>query len=155
LSANPAARHLLLCGCSVERVRHDYGLDLIVFTYTAEGEVESGEIFIQLKATDRLKVLSGGGAISFRLDRADLRAWLEQHMPVILVVYDAEQDKAYWLYVQAYFAKQPTFNLAGAGKEVTVHIPTANVLDQAAVKQFARFRDRITARIKKVIEHHE
>src|SRR5439155_4082722 len=93
LSANYVEKQALLCGFSVERVRHDYGLDLILFTYDPQGEVESGEIFLQLKATDRVQLVAKGKFIAYRLERTDLHSWLSQFLPVILVVYDASADR--------------------------------------------------------------
>ncbi len=44
LSANHVERHALLCGFSVERVTHDYGIDLWIATYNRAGEIENGQI---------------------------------------------------------------------------------------------------------------
>lgn len=52
LSANHVERHVLLCGYSVERVVHDYGIDFLLYTYGAAGDIEAETIKIQLKATD-------------------------------------------------------------------------------------------------------
>ena len=67
-------------------------------------------------------------------------------MPVFLVLYDARDSKAYWLYVQEYFRQQPWAERAGPASTVTVHIPAGNVLDEAAIRLFAQYRDaRLTA----------
>ena len=55
LSVNYLERLVLRCGWTVERSRHDYGIDLYMHTYNANGEVENGWIRFQVKATDRLK----------------------------------------------------------------------------------------------------
>lgn len=154
LSVNHVERHALLCGFSVERVRHDYGIDLYVFTYNREGETENGCLQLQLKATDRLKLRSAGQLIAVPIAGADLRAWLGESMPVMLIVYDAKEEAAYWLYVQAYFESQPDFDLAKLGKEVTVHIARSNIVDQAAMRRFAEFRDRILEQTKGQVRHH-
>jgi len=44
LSVNHVERYVLLCGYSVERVEYDYGFDLVIFTYDANGEIENGQI---------------------------------------------------------------------------------------------------------------
>lgn len=62
-------------------------------------------------------------------------------MPVILVVYDAQFEVAYWLYVQLYFDKLTDFNLFAAPQMLSVRIPKANILDLAAVRMFSRYRD--------------
>ena len=155
LSANHVERQALLCGYSVERRAHDYGIDLVLFTYDANGEVENGEVLLQLKATDHLKTVSGGEQVVFRLERADMLAWLHEPMPVILVVYDAAQDTGYWLYVQAYLTRRGIARAFRRSETLTVRIPRRNVLDQAAVRQFAVFRDRILAQAARQVRHHE
>jgi hypothetical protein len=155
LSAHHVEGHALRCGYSVERVVHDYGLDLVLFTYDRKGECEPGNVFLQLKATDRLKLVSGGQQIAIRIDRADLLAWLEQTMPVILIIFDGKTERAYWFYVQAYFERQTDFDPARLGEQVTLHVPTANVVDQAALRRFASFRARVCGQARKVVRHEE
>jgi hypothetical protein len=155
LSANYVEKQALLCGYSIERRTHDYGIDLVLFTYDAGGEIENGEVLLQLKATDHLKTASAGRQVVFRLDRADLLAWLHEPMPVILVVYDAVEDVAYWLYVQAYFTGPGRASAKRKSATITVRLPRSNVLDQAAVRQFAIFRDRILAQAAGQVRHHE
>lgn len=53
LSVNHIERFVLLNGYSTERVNCDYGIDLIIFTYDANGEIENGQIFVQLLVTSR------------------------------------------------------------------------------------------------------
>src|SRR5207253_2180402 len=111
LAVNHAERQVLRGGGTVERIVRDYGIDLILFTYNRAGEIESSNLFIQVKATEKLTWLEGDQAAAFRLERADLVGWLRQLLPVILIVYDATEDRAYWLHVQGYFAALPGFNL--------------------------------------------
>ena len=89
LSANHFERHALLCGYAVERTRHGYGVDLLLFTYNAEGEYENESVKVQLKATDNLPILRNGQTVAFPILRADLEHWLSEWLPFILVLYDA------------------------------------------------------------------
>jgi Domain of unknown function (DUF4365) len=75
LSVNHVERSIILCGYSVERVDYDYGIDLVIFTYDLNGEIENGHIYVQLKATDTLDVLADQATIAFPLKRADLEFW--------------------------------------------------------------------------------
>ena len=145
---------MLLCGHTVEQWLRDYGIDLVLVTFNANGEVEVGELQLQLKATDHLKLVSSGTMIAQRLERSDVVFWVKKPLPVILVVYDAAADVAYWLYVQAYFAGRARAKLRGASATMTVHIPRSNVLDQAAIRQFVRFRDQVLAQIGGRVQHH-
>ena len=143
LSANHFERHALLCGYSMERITHDYGIDSLLYTYTDEGEIENECVRIQFKATDHLLRHQGGETIAFPVERSDLEHWLAERFPVILIVYDAQTDAAYWVYVQAYFQRQAGFDLALAGETVTVSIRLTNCVDTAAIRQFARFKARL------------
>jgi Domain of unknown function (DUF4365) len=155
LSVNHIERQALLCGYTLERFHYDYGLDLRMFTYNHDGEIDNGNVLFQAKASDRVKVRPGQKTVSFRIDRRDLIHWLAQLSPVILILYDAKRDIAYWLYVQSYFRRQPGFNLFVAGKSVTVKIPVANVVDGDAIRKLGRFRDRVLAQEIEVIHEEE
>lgn len=142
LSVNHVERFILRCGWTAERTWYDYGLDLDMHTYNSRGEVENGSVLLQLKATDVLKRSAEGTVIPVRLEWRDVLFWANELDPVILVRYDAREDKAYWLYVQEYF-RQVQWPVVRSGKAstVTVHIPAGSVLDEAAIQRFARFRN--------------
>jgi hypothetical protein len=62
--------------------------------------MEPGNVLIRVKATDNLPLLRDGNTISFLIEWKDILLWRQEPMPVILVVHDAVQEVAYWLYVQ-------------------------------------------------------
>ena len=143
MSFNHLERYVLECGYTAEPFLHDYGYDVSIHTYKENGELEPGRILAQLKATDRLKVLKDGKTISARVDRRDLKTWLRELVPVILIVYDARTRRGYWQYMQRYFENVASDKLAAAklfaNESVTVHIPTSNRLNRRAIAKFARF----------------
>jgi hypothetical protein len=153
LSANFVEKQALLCGYAAERVRLDYGIDLIVQTFNRRGEVESGRLLFQLKATDRIRTLAGASAVSCRIERADLAHWLEEPSPVVLVLYDARKDAGYWLYVQNHFANLAGFDLASCGRRVTAVIPRANVLGREAMRTLARVKNAAARSYRKAWTH--
>lgn len=153
LSVNYIERLVLLAGFSVERIEYDYGVDLNLYTYTKSGEIENGTIFIQLKASDSLKYLKSSNHVSFSIMRSDLESWLEELFPVILVLYDASLDKAYWLYIQRYFELLHNFDLEAVGHTYVVRLDLANVLEVEAVKQWALFKESILSQLGKVVKH--
>ena len=142
LGINHVERHILLRGFAMNRLAVDYGLDLMMLTYNDGGEVESGHVFLQVKATDSLQILQDAQTIVVRVEVADLKAWQEESMPVIFVIYDGQDDKAYWLYVQQYLdAKQVSGDdLSAEQDRVTVRIPRKNCLNSKAIEQFRQFR---------------
>ena len=154
LSVNHVERQVLLAGHAVQRIVRDYGIDLFVATYDSSGALENGDIRIQIKATDSPEDVSGGQFIAVRIDRGDYCHWLMEPMPVILAIYDAPRDLAYWLYVQAEFeAKKVTGNLDKPGATMTLRVPRANLLTPSAVRQFAIYRDSMFAQMKG-LQHH-
>jgi hypothetical protein len=64
LSINHVERQLLLSDCSSQHIYDDYGYDMIVSSFNAGGEIESGIVCIQVKATDNLPLLADGKTIS-------------------------------------------------------------------------------------------
>jgi Domain of unknown function (DUF4365) len=155
LSANHVERHALLVGYTAERRVHDYGIDLTITTHDQEGNVENGVFYVQLKATDHLKLVARGQMVACRIERADLRTWLNEPMPVILVVYDAPGDVAYWLYLQQYFQQLPRFNPNRGSADVTVRLPRANVVNAEAMRYFAECRNQILAQMTGLRHSHE
>jgi Domain of unknown function (DUF4365) len=141
LSVNHVERLVLRCGWTVERVQHDYGLDLIMRTYSASGQIQSGSIWFQLKATEHMPRLRGNRTIPIRVEWRDLLLWVNEPMPVILIVYDAVEDRAYWLHVQEYFRGRGWAARMELNTSVRVYVPAANILDETAVRSFARLRD--------------
>jgi hypothetical protein len=153
LSVNHVERHALLWGCSVERIEHEYGIDLLISTYDRDGERENGEIRLQVKATDRPRLVSGEQSIAVRVDVKDFRHWLLEPMPVILIIYNAKVDVAYWLYVQAYFESLQHVDLDKERGRLTIRIPRENVISAASFEQFAECRDTILAQLRRVVRH--
>lgn len=153
LSVNHVERFVLLAGFSVERIENDYGIDLNLYTYDNAGEIENGTIFIQLKASDSLRYLKNSDYISFSIRRSDLESWLEELFPVILVLYDAALDKAYWLYIQRYFESLPGFDLKLIGETYTIRVKIDNVLAVDVVRQWALFKLSVLSQLGKVVKH--
>jgi hypothetical protein len=129
LSVNHVERVALRCGYVVHRFAPDY------FTFDEQGLVEEGALWMQLKATDNVKLSRDGKTAPVRIQRRDLLAWISQHYPVILILYDGVRDLAYYLSIQEHFADDIFAKLAG--QTVTVPIPTENVLNEAAMRGFA------------------
>jgi hypothetical protein len=142
LSINYVERQILLRGFAVNRMTTDYGIDLLMRTYSDAGEVESGHVLFQVKATDALQILQDEQTITTRIEVADVKAWQDEWMPVILVVYDGQGDKAYWLYVQKYLDEKQVSSedLSAEQDRLTVRLPRKNRLNRKAIEQFRQFR---------------
>lgn len=154
LAVNYLERQVLLCGFTLERVRHDYGYDLIMATYDTTGQVEGGIVFFQVKATDKLPVLRDGEWISWPVHRRDLALWLKDTYPVILVVYDGERNIAHWLYIQAYFVEHSTAELFTAGETINVRIPIGNRINRRAIHRMRQYKESIRGQTFRRVDHH-
>jgi hypothetical protein len=144
LSVNHVEKRVLECGWTVQRFSPDYGLDLLVTTFNRRGEIENGDVRLQIKATDSIKVVAGGNAIAVRVEWRDMVYWLNEPLPVILVIYDAKSDQAWWLDLQESLRVQGRRTHAAA--QPIVHVPRANVLDVKAVRRFRMLRNAALTR---------
>src|SRR5579862_8280335 len=153
LSANHFERHALNCGLSVEQVRHDYGVDMFLFFYDSNGGIRNGHVRVQLKATDKPQFRRNKTSLAVNVDARDLRAWLASPEPVILVLYDAPNDRAYWLYVQAHFESLPHFKIRRKRATMIVQVPMANLVDRKAIRRFEMFNDEVLRQQQGRIRH--
>lgn len=154
LSANHVEQFILACGFSAEQTRHDYGVDMFVFFYDADGQIKPGMVQLQLKASDGLTFRDDGDSIAFDLTRADLENWLATPEPVALIVFQPSFG-ARWLYVQSYFEAKKDFDLSAVPSTIRVYVPRRNVVDAEAIRTFERFNDDVIAQQRGKISHHE
>lgn len=142
LGVNYVERQILLAGFTAERFRYDYGLDLEMKTYSPEGEVESGHVAFQVKATDHFEPHASGETVPVRIATVDLKAWLFEWFPVVLVLYDATAERAYGVDVQEY-ARANDIDEDPGGQTVTIRIETASAFDVAAVQRLRERKEAI------------
>jgi hypothetical protein len=139
LSINHVERFVLRCGWTVHRMNPDYGIDLVMQVFKADGQLENGEVKFQVRATYALPRLARRRAIPSRLDARDAIYWLNDAMPVILVIYDARADRAWWLCLQeALRDKQQKMKAS-----LTVHIPLDQVVNETAIRHIASLREHV------------
>jgi hypothetical protein len=144
LRINHVEKQIPRCGWTVQRFSPDYGLDLRMTTFNRRGEIENGDVRMQVKATDSIKKVSGRAAVAVRLEWRDVVYRLNEPLPVILVLYDARADRAWWLDLQE--AVRMAGRQARGGARLTVRVPQANVLTSKAVRGFRRLRDAALVR---------
>jgi hypothetical protein len=137
LSENHLELKVLLQGHVQGRPERDYGVDVTMFHFADNGEIENGEVRFQLKATEKLKVIEKGKVISFPIRTGDLHYWAMEIHPFILVVFDVSRDNAFWLHIQEYVAECPD-GVDPENEEVSVHIPMSNKLTRASIDHFRK-----------------
>jgi hypothetical protein len=137
LGINYVERKALLAGFAVDRVQMDYGIDFYFYTFDDAGGAETGHLLVQVKATDHVTLLSDQQTIAIRVERADVDRWTGELLPVVLVLYDAQADVAYWLYVQSYFSGRPERERGDSPLTTTLHISRSDRLDAPSFRHLA------------------
>jgi hypothetical protein len=145
LSVNHVERFILRCGWVARRMNPDYGIDLYMETYDEQGGIQNEGVWFQLKATDKLVVVAKKRAVPVRMEWRDLLFWLNERMPGILVIYDAMQDRAWWIYLQETLRTIQRKSRRRLADTVTLHVPLDHLLDEVAIRHFARLRDAVLA----------
>lgn len=135
LGFNFVERHILKAGFTVQRYdRNDYGYDGIIHTFNLKGEIESFSILFQLKSTDAIKFVERKEGFGFDLSIRDLELWLEGSVPVLMILYDAVLEKAYFVDLQPHFNGNPVL-LQNVRKFVRLFIPTSNLFEPQAIQK--------------------
>lgn len=134
LSYNFVEKQVLLGFCTFERyTMRQYSYDGHVFTFDETGQTEDGIFFIQVKATDHLRFSKQKNGYILKLDKRDLELWLDEDMPVVVVLYDAQNDTGFYLDLEAYF-RENRFLLKDMHKFMRVYIPADNHFTPESVK---------------------
>jgi hypothetical protein len=83
-----------------------------------------------------------------RTDHPD--RWLQEPMPFILIFYHAQEEIAYWYYLQAQLSELDQSKL---GKTYTVYVEKQNILDESAVLLFATYKNQVLHQIQESFRH--
>lgn len=78
----------------------DYGLDYKI-TIVENEEVTKYFFFVQNKATDNIVIKDN--EINFVLDVKHILSFIEIPIPILLILYDAQNNSSYWLNLQRYY----------------------------------------------------
>lgn len=148
LGRNYVERFVLLRGHATDEPKPDYGYDIVITTFDYKGnadfrsgEVENGSVYVQLKSTDKLKVGKRDKTkISFPVQRRHVIYWMNEPLPVILIVYSVPDERAYWLHMQPYLRSREFEMPPVSQEEVTVHLSTNNVVSEDAIETFRKYK---------------
>jgi hypothetical protein len=70
--------------------------------------------------------------------------------PVILIVYDGENDKAYWVHIQAYMSGRRTPELFGTRGTVNVRVSMVSKFNRRAIRAIAKRKNHIHQQIRRM-----
>ncbi|HFA49011.1 MAG TPA: DUF4365 domain-containing protein [Bacteroidetes bacterium] len=145
LSYNYVEKQVLLANGIFERYNfRQYSYDGHIFTFNPKGEMEGGFMFVQLKATDKLKFSTKNNGYILQLDKRDLDLWIAEKLPVIVVLYDAENDLALYIELETYF-KENRILLKEINKFMRVFIPKENVFTFGIVDKIRTIKNKTYA----------
>jgi hypothetical protein len=113
----------------------DYGYDGTITTFKENGEVEPGVIFVQVKATEKLKFSKKHNGYRLPLSSRDLELWLNEPTPVVIVFYEALRDKAYFVELHEHF-KENRLTLRNINKTKSIYLAIDNLFVPDAVLKF-------------------
>jgi predicted amino acid-binding ACT domain protein len=133
LGFNHIEREVLLAGFTMQRiVVNDYGYDGFIQIFETNGEMTPDIVQFQLKSTDHVKFQKTKQAYVFDLSIRDLELWLMRDYLMLLILYDAQANKAYFIELQEYFSKNAAV-LQKVAKFVRVYLPKHQNFDEKAV----------------------
>ena len=147
LSLHHVAYNVVKCGYTLEATQSDYGYDALLFTYSDSGEVENGNIFVQLKATDHIAKHRKGTSFSFRVGKKDVDSWQDEPFPVYLILFDASAEAAYWLYFQKYLQMHGVRACGIKGNWISVEMDAAQIVDEQSVRSWRADKAEVLAQI--------
>jgi hypothetical protein len=148
LSIHHTEGFILDAGHTAQRLSSDYGYDLVMWTFDEDGYAESGLVYFQFKAMERLQVV--GTDCVFDLDVRDYNLWTREYMPVILVLYDAGKRRAVWLAIQLYFAAPDAPKPRKGAKTVRVRIPYRSVMGSRAIASIHKLKREKLAHLERL-----
>lgn len=134
LSVHHVEGFILEEGHTAQRFGSDYGYDLVMRTFDEDGYIEPDGAHFQLKATETLHEV--GSDYTFDLDIRDYNLWIEEELPVFLVLFDASLREAYWLAVQPYFEADVSRRPKKDAKTIRIRVPNDQRVDRQAVQAF-------------------
>jgi hypothetical protein len=133
LGLNHIERQILLSGNVLRRFSdYDYGYDGMIETFNELGEVQNEGIMIQLKSTDIIQLSAQKQGFIVDLSKRDLELWLKSHYPVLLVLYDAQKEVAYFTDLQHYFNENRIL-LKNVLKFVRIFLPSQSIFDAKTI----------------------
>ena len=132
---------------------HDYGTDLLVETFDKNGYAENGYIRLQVRARSKLKYSADGTAILFAIEAKHYHLWIDEDYPFFLMLYDARNVAAYYLYIQQYFAHGTKRKPKKTAKKVAVRVPVENIFTEDTVDYMRGLKAAIQEQIKGKVKH--
>ena len=140
LGLNHIERQILLVGNVLRRFKdYDYGYDGMIETFNERGETDNQIFLFQLKSTDNIQLSNEKGGYIVDLSKRDLELWLTNLVPVLLILYDAQKDVAYFTELQSYFNKN-RIALNNVRKFVRIYLSTESIFSTNNIQKLQNLK---------------
>jgi Domain of unknown function (DUF4365) len=131
-------RQVLLSSDVLRRFpNNDYGYDGVIETFNELGEKQNPMFMIQLKSTDNIQISPQKGGFIIDLSKRDLELWLESSYPVLLFLYDAQKEVAYFTDLQRYFNENRIL-LINVRKFVRIFLAPQSVFTKSTIDELQK-----------------
>ena len=138
LGLNHIEKQILLSGNILRRFgENDYGYDGMIDTFNEQGETENLSFKIQLKSTDTLQLSAQKEGFIMDLSRRDLELWLKNTLTVLLILYDAQGEIAYFVDLQPYFNENRIL-LKNIRKFVRIFFSPKSVFNKTSIQELQK-----------------
>jgi len=138
------------CSFTVEATNSDYGYDLSIYTFDEGGEYENGNIFVQLKSTEGIKIDRKRNKIKFRIEKKDVSTWENEPFPVYLVLFDVRETIAYAIHFQQYLKSEDITSENMRFNSINVFFPETPI-DSATINTWRTDKNTVLEQINAVI----
>jgi hypothetical protein len=143
LGLNHIERQILLSGNVLRRFSdNDYGYDGMIETFYPNGEAHNLSFMVQLKSTDVIQQSLQNEGFIVDLSRRDLELWLTSRLPVLLILYDAQEEVAYFTELQTYF-NENRISLKNVRKFVRVYLQPQSIFNITAIQELQKKDEQI------------
>ena len=140
-------RFILEEGHTAQRFSSDYSYDLLLHSFDEDGYAEPGMVYIQLKAAESLRVVQSDYVVD--VDIADYNLWMQEEMPVVLILFAASRKRAYWLAVQRSFHEGGARPPRKGAKTVRMRVPGRQVVNRRAIQRIRELKSCVMQRSKR------
>ena len=135
---NHIERQIVLSGNVLRRfLDNDYGYDGMIETFNELGETQNQAFMIQLKSTDNIQLSPHKQGFIVDLSKRDLELWLKASYPVLLMLYDAQKEVAYFTDLQTYFNENRIL-LKNVVKFVRIFLTPQSVFNTTAIQELQK-----------------
>ena len=138
LGLNHIEKQILLSGNVLKRKGEiDVEYDGAIITFDASGRINNLPLLVQLQSTDFIELSPKKAGFIANLSKQDLERWLNTELPVLFILYDAQQDIAYFTDLQTYFNENRHL-LKNVRKFVKIFLSPKSVFNNAAIQELQK-----------------